>query len=60
MKKTTKVEKIYNYIYLDWFNNYCILACRLPAVYKNFRVFWWWFIKIFWIFAQKASKGAKK
>ena len=30
MKKTTKVEKIYNYIYLDWFNNYGIRVCRLP------------------------------
>ena len=56
MKKTTKVEKIYSYIYLDLFNNYCIHACRLPAVYENFRGFWWWFIEIFWIFAQRASK----
>ena len=30
MKKTTKVEKIYDYIYLDLFNNYGISACRLP------------------------------
>ena len=50
------MEKIYNYIYLDLFNNYCIHACRLPAVYENFRGFWWWFIEIFWIFAQRASK----
>ena len=55
-EKTTKVEKIYNYIYLDLFNNYCIHACRLPAVYENFRGFWHWFIEIFWIFAQRASK----
>ena len=43
---------------------YRIRAYRPLAVYKNLRVFWWWFIEIFWVFAPKSSKkwalGAKK
>ena len=44
--------------------NYRIRAYRPPAVYKSLRVFWWWVIEIFWIFAPKSLKkwtfGSKK